>query len=84
MTAKDPAVTELGGSELSTLDSQKLQCMYDCTGTNFSFCGGHFYDTSGIMSGSCCCGGDWILRTEVGKGINISFSAFNVISPERS
>ena len=78
MTAKDPTVTTLGNTELSSLDIGKLQCMYDCDGTSFSQCGGHFYGSSGNMSGSCCCGGEWVLRTEVGKGIVMSFSSFNV------
>ena len=33
---------------------------------------------SGTLSGSCCCGGDWLLRTETGRGIVIDFSEFSV------
>merc|ERR1712123_115371 len=78
MTPLDSSVTTLGNSELSSLDKDKIQCMYDCSMQAASNCGGHFYGTSGALSGSCCCGGDWLLRTETGKGIVINFSAFSV------
>ena len=79
MTAKDSSVTTFGNSELSTLDKEKLQCMYDCDVLLASNCGGHEYGTSGTMSGSCCCGGDWLLRAESGMGITVTFTAFSVI-----
>merc|ERR550519_1545699 len=78
MTSLDPSVTSFGSGELTSLDKKKLQCMYDCMGTNYSYCGGHFYGKFGKMKGSCCCGGDWIIRTENGRGISITFSSFNV------
>ena len=80
MVPLDSSVTSLGNRELSSLDKQKLQCMYDCNSkTNqYSNCGGHFHGSSGKLSGSCCCGGDWLLRSDVGKGIVIEFSAFGV------
>jgi len=78
ITAKDPSVTIIGNTELSSLDKEKLQCMYDCSGQTKSNCGGHFYGTSGTLSGSCCCGGDWLLTSEMGKGIFIDFSAFSI------
>ena len=78
MTPTDSSVTSLGNSELSSLDIEKLQCMYDCNVQTASNCGGHFYATSGTLSGSCCCGGDWLLRTETGRGIVIDFSEFSV------
>ena len=80
MTAKDPAVTFLGNTELSSGDIEKLQCVYDCEDTSLSRCGGHFYGTSGTLCGSCCCGGKWVLRTELGKGISIFVSTFDVNS----
>ena len=36
MTAKDTTVTTLGNTELSDLDKQKLQCLYQCDGTSHS------------------------------------------------
>merc|ERR1711892_1151456 len=78
MTPTDSSVTTLGNSVLSPLDKDKIQCMYDCSMQAASNCGGHFYGTSGALSGSCCCGGDWLLRTETGKGIVINFSVFSV------
>ena len=78
MTATDPSVTTLGNSELSSMDKDKIQCMYDCSDTSKSNCGGHFTGTSGTLSGSCCCGGDWLFTTELGKGIIIDFLALSV------
>ena len=36
MTAKDPSVTSMGNTELSELDKEKLQCLYQCDGTYHS------------------------------------------------
>ena len=36
MTAKDTSVTTLGNTELSELDKEKLQCLYQCDGTAHS------------------------------------------------
>jgi len=77
-TVIDPSVTTLGNINLSPLDKQKLQCMYDCSGQTISNCGGHFRGNSGTLSGSCCCGGDWLLTSE--KGIIIDFSTFHIPS----
>ena len=36
MTAKQSGAPALGNTELSDLDKQKLQCMYQCDGTSHS------------------------------------------------
>ena len=48
MTPKDPAITSVGGHELSAGDIGKLQASYGCEGTSHSGCGG--YRTGGGTS----------------------------------
>jgi len=76
MTAKDTSVTTLGNTEMSELDSKKLQCLYNCDGTSHSECGGHFYGESGNLKagadGSTGC--EWLLRSPDGKGIVFDLS----------
>merc|ERR1719312_693204 len=75
MTAKQSGAPALGNSELSDLDKQKLQCMYQCDGTSHSNCGGHFYAESGTFSSDGTTGCEWLLRAPVGKGIILDFGS---------
>merc|ERR1712128_280378 len=74
MTAKDGSVTALGNTELSELDKQKLQCLYQCDGTAHSNCGGHFFAESGTFMSDGTAGCQWLVRAPVGKGIILDFS----------
>jgi len=73
MTAKQAGAPSLGNTELSELDKKKLQCLYQCDGTQHSNCGGHFYAESGIFSSDGSTGCEWLLRAPVGKGIILNF-----------
>merc|ERR1712128_138086 len=74
MTAKDGSMTTLGNTELSELDKQKLQCLYQCDGTAHSNCGGHFFAESGTFMSDGTAGCQWLVRAPVGKGIILDFS----------
>merc|ERR1712142_245939 len=75
MTAKQSGAPTLGNTELSELDKQKLQCMYQCDGTEHSNCGGHFYGESGTFSSDGTAGCEWLIRAPVGKGIILDFGS---------
>ena len=72
LNPKDTNILEAGGVVLSSSDKLRLQRAYGC-----GSCGGHQYSgVGGNVAGeasntSPLC--EWILETEVGKGISIDF-----------
>ena len=78
MTPTDGSVTSTGNSVLSTLDIQKVQCLYYCDGTSSASCGGHKFGDSGTVEASGAKTCKTILRVEDGSAIQISFSSFQV------
>jgi len=80
MTAKDTSVTTLGNTELSELDKQKLQCLYQCDATAHSNCGGHFFGESGTLTSDGSTGCEWLLRASTGKGIILNFSGISSVA----
>ena len=77
MVPFDTSVISPGNVELSAMDITKLQKAYGCSG-----CGGYQRSSvGGIMSGngaedllSPC---EWVLETDVGKGIRINITVSN-------
>ena len=41
MSPVDTSITSAGNTELSPLDIEKINCLYNCDGTNIGTCGGH-------------------------------------------
>ena len=62
----DTSVTAAGNTELSSLDKQKLQCMYNCDGTANSNCGGHLTGDGGTLDALDDAACNWLIRVEDG------------------
>ena len=81
MSPKDTTVTQAGtgNSVLSPLDIEKLQCLYNCNGTQPGTCGGHHHrEDRGELesSGNNTC--NWHLRVGDGYGIRLTIESFRV------
>lgn len=66
MVPTDTSVTAAGNTELSSLDKQKLQCMYNCDGTAHSNCGGHLTGDGGTLDALDDAACNWLIRVEDG------------------
>ena len=69
MTPLDTTILAAGNTELSAGDVKKLQCMYNCDGTEYNGCGGHVFGESGTIDAlddSLC---QWYIRVEDGFAI---------------
>ena len=89
MTPKDPSVTSVGSQTLSAGDVAKMQCLYNCDGTNPGTCGGHTSGESGVVESSgtipfttsgtgkkkVC---KWLVSATSGDAIEVTFKNFNV------
>ena len=79
MIPTDSSVTAAGNTELSELDKKKLQCMYNCDGTENSGSGGHITGSSGMLDALDDDKCNWFFSVEDGYAIEISFITFDVI-----
>ena len=89
MTPKDPSVTSAGNEVLSPGDIVKLQCLYNCDGTNPGTCGGHISGDSGVVessgpitftssgTGKKIC--KWLISATSGEAIQLTYQSFNVL-----
>ena len=78
MNPTDGSVTSVGSQTLSSLDISKLQCLYNCDGTNTGTCGGHISGDSGVVESSSDKTCKWLLAVEDGYAIETSFESFDV------
>ena len=81
MTPKDPAITYVGGHELSAGDIGKLQASYGCEGTSHSGCGGYRTGEGGNITtggeGRC----DWLITVGTGYAVELVVNNFSVGDP---
>ena len=78
MSPKDPAITIVGGHELSAGDIAKLQASYGCEGTAHSGCGGYRTGEGGNITagveGRC----DWLVTVQTGHAVELVVNNFSV------
>ena len=78
MSPKDPAITIVGGHELSAGDIAKLQASYGCEGTSHSGCGGYRTGEGGNITagveGRC----DWLVTVQTGHAVELVVNNFSV------
>jgi len=76
LNPKDPNITSAGGTVLSSSDILRLQRAYGCESCGehqYSSTGGHLTGYGNNTSPLC----EWVLRTQAGKGISITFENAN-------
>ena len=78
MNPTDGSITSVGSQTLSSLDISKLQCLYNCDGTQPGSCGGHVSGDDGVLESQEDNTCKWLLAVEDGYAIEMSFESFNV------
>ena len=78
MNPTDSSVTSVGSQTLSSLDISKLQCLYNCDGTNSGTCGGDISGEDGVVESSADKTCKWLIIVTDGFAVEISFGSFDV------